>query len=275
MKWLTQLSGARSLNSANRLPVFFIGHGSPMNALENNAFTAEWKNLFAGLTGVRALVMVSAHWVTNGTQVTAMPQPRTIHDFAGFPRELYRVNYPAPGSAEIAQEVIAVLKPRPATTDYTWGLDHGTWSILVHALPDAKIPVLQLSMDAKATPADFFAIGRSLRPLREQGILLCGSGNIVHNLSRVDWSRLDAPGFAHDWAKEAAEISRNYLLNREWQKLVDFPALPQSMQIAINTAEHYVPLIYMLGAAYEEEELRLFNDVAVGGALTMTSVRFG
>ncbi|HNE19077.1 MAG TPA: 4,5-DOPA dioxygenase extradiol [Turneriella sp.] len=271
----TLSSGALFLNNPNRLPAFFIGHGSPMNALEKNAFTAEWRNMFTGLTGVRALLMVSAHWVTHGTQVTAMPQPRTIHDFGGFPRELYQVSYPAPGSAEIAQEVIAALEPRPAKADTSWGLDHGTWSILVHALPDAKIPVLQLSIDGKASPADFFAIGRSLRPLREQGILLCGSGNIVHNLSRVDWSRLDETGFAHDWAKEAAEISRGYLLNRDWQKLVDFPALPQSMQIAINTAEHYVPLIYMLGAAYEEENLRLFNDTPVGGALTMTSVQFG
>jgi 4,5-DOPA dioxygenase extradiol len=246
-----------------------------MNAVENNSFTTEWKKMFAGLTGVRALLMVSAHWVTPGSQVTAMPQPRTIHDFGGFPRELYEVSYPAPGSAEIAQEVIAALQPRPAKADTGWGLDHGTWSILVHALPEAKIPVLQLSIDDQASPADFFSIGRSLRPLRDQGILLCGSGNIVHNLSRVDWSRLDEPGFAHDWAKEAAGLSRDYITNRQWQKLVDFPALPQSMQIAINTAEHYVPLIYILGAAYEEESLRLFNDVAVGGALTMTSVQFG
>lgn len=246
-----------------------------MNAVEQNAFTAEWKNMFAELSGVRALLMVSAHWVTPGSQVTAMPQPRTIHDFGGFPRELYQASYPAPGSAEIAAEVIAALQPRPAKADTSWGLDHGTWSILVHALPAPKIPVLQLSIDGKASPSDFFAIGRSLRPLREEGILVCGSGNIVHNLSRVDWSRLDEPGFAHDWAKEAAEISRDYLTNRQWQKLVDFPSLPQSMQIAINTAEHYVPLIYMLGAAYEEENLGLFNDVAVGGALTMTSVRFG
>lgn len=246
-----------------------------MNAIRQNVFTAEWENMFAELSGVRALLMVSAHWITRGLQITAMPQPRTIHDFGGFPQELYQVSYPAPGSAAIAGEVMAALQPRPVKADTDWGLDHGTWSILVHALPAPKIPVLQLSIDGKAAPADFFAIGRSLRPLREQGILLCGSGNIVHNLSRIDWSRLDEPGFAHDWAKEAAEISRFCLTNRHWQKLVDFPLLPQSMQIAINTAEHYVPLIYMLGAAYEEEKLHLFNDVAVGGALTMTSVRFG
>ncbi len=246
-----------------------------MNALENNTFTAEWKRIFLGLTGVRALLMVSAHWVTVGTQVTAMEEPRTIHDFAGFPRSLYQISYPAPGSVEIAQEVIEALEPRRVLPDTAWGLDHGTWSILVHALPEANIPVLQLSIDRKASPGDFFAIGRALRPLREKGILVCGSGNIVHNLSRVDWSRLDEVGFAHDWAQEAAEISRHYLLNRDWQKLVDFPALPQCMQIAINTAEHYVPLLYLLGAAYEDENIRLFNDVAVGGALTMTSVQFG
>lgn len=246
-----------------------------MNALEENSFTTEWKSMFAGLAGVRALLMVSAHWVTHGTCVTAVQQPRTIHDFAGFPRELYQVNYPAPGSAEIANEVIASLAPRPAKADTSWGLDHGTWSVLLHALPAAKFPVLQLSIDAKASPADFFAIGRSLRPLRDAGILLCGSGNIVHNLSRVDWSRLNEPGFGHDWALEAAALSCDYLVHRQWQKLVDFPSLPQSLQIAINTAEHYVPLIYVLGAAYEEENLRLFNNVAVGGALTMTSVQFG
>jgi 4,5-DOPA dioxygenase extradiol len=246
-----------------------------MNAIENNSFTKERKKMFAGLTGVRALLMVSAHWVTHGSQVTAMAQPRTIHDFGGFPRELYEVHYPAPGSPEIAQEILAALKGREVKANATWGLDHGTWSILVHALPEAKIPVLQLSIDGKASPADFFNIGRSLRPLRDQGILLCGSGNIVQNLSQVDWSRLDEVGFAHDWAKEASDLVRALLLQRQWQKLVDFPGLPQSIQMAINTAEHYVPLIYMLGAAYEEESLRLFNDVAVGGALTMTSVQFG
>ena len=156
MKWLTQLLGAPSLNSANRLPVFFIGHGSPMNALEENPFTTEWQHMFSGLTGVRALVVVSAHWVTHGSQVTAVAAPRTIHDFGGFPRELYQVNYPAPGSEAIAEDIIAALAPRQVKADKARGLDHGTWSILVHALPEAQIPVLQLSIDGRATPADFF-----------------------------------------------------------------------------------------------------------------------
>lgn len=246
-----------------------------MNALEDNPFTRAWRTMFAGLTGIRALLMISAHWVTRQSRVTAMEHPCTIHDFGGFPPQLYEVVYPAKGSPAVAQEVIAALKKYSPLADDDWGLDHGTWSILVHALPEPEIPVLQLSIDGTASPQDFFAMGQSLRVLRERGILLCGSGNIVHNLRLVDWARLNEIGYAHDWAEEASGIAREYLLNRQWQKLVDFPSLPQSMQLAINSAEHYVPFVYMLGAAYEDEALQLFNDVAVGGALTMTSVRWG
>lgn len=246
-----------------------------MNALEENDFTREWKFLLQGLENIRAIVFISAHWVTHGTKLTAMEKPRTIHDFFGFPRALYEVQYAAPGSPQIAGELIQTLSPHSATADLTWGLDHGTWSILVHALPEPKIPVLQLSIDGTASPADFFAIGRVLRPLRDKGILLCGSGNIVHNLGLVDWQRLDEIGYAHDWAKEAQALANEYLTTRKWQKLVDFMTLPEYMQKAINSAEHYVPLVYVLGAAYDDEPLHLFNDVAVGGALTMTSVRLG
>lgn len=247
-----------------------------MNALEDNAFTREWKSLTENLTGIRALLFISAHWVTRGTQVTAMEKPRTIHDFGGFPRELFQVQYPAPGSPQIAAEIIAALAPRySATGDNSWGLDHGTWSILVHMAPRAEIPVLQLSIDGTAGTQDFFAIGAALRPLRDAGILVCGSGNIVHNLSRVDWARLDETGFAHDWAREADDLAQNYIKDHEWDKLIAFRELPQSMQTAINSAEHYVPLLYILGAAYPEEPIRFFNATAVGGALTMTSVRFG
>ncbi|MCX7632971.1 MAG: 4,5-DOPA dioxygenase extradiol [Turneriella sp.] len=258
----------------NNLPVFFIGHGSPLNALEDNPFTRNWRELFTALD-MRAVLFISAHWLTVGSYVTAAPEPETIHDFSGFPAELYHIRYPAPGSPEIAQEICNALAFFTAEPDTRWGLDHGTWSILLHALPDARIPVLQLSIDLKLEAQDYFRIGQLLRPLRQEGILICGSGNIVHNLKLLDWTRLDRYGYAFDWAAEADAIVKECLQERQWHKLVEFRKLPHSVQLAINSGEHFVPLLYILGAAYPEEPLRIFNDVAIGGALTMTSVQLG
>lgn len=247
-----------------------------MNALEKNEFTASWQAVGAGLSGVRAILVVSAHWLTPGTQVTAMEQPQTIHDFGGFPKELFAVQYPAPGAPAIADELTALLQATaPVRKNFNWGLDHGAWSILVHMFPAADVPVLQLSIDADATPEHYFAIGRALRPLREQGILIVGSGNIVHNLRLVDWARLGERNFAADWAREAMDISGKLLRDKDWQSLIAYEKLPQSMQLAINSAEHYFPLLYILGAGYDDDPVKLFNDVAVGGALSMTSLQLG
>jgi 4,5-DOPA dioxygenase extradiol len=247
-----------------------------MNALEKNDFTESWRTAASDLKSLHAILIVSAHWLTPGTQVTAMERPQTIHDFGGFPKELFAVQYPAPGSPELAEKIIAHLDGKATVRkNFNWGLDHGAWSILVHMFPDANVPVVQLSIDADATPEHYFALGRALRPLRDEGILIVGSGNIVHNLRLVDWARLGERDYATDWAREAMEISGKLLRDKDWQSLIAYQKLPQSMQLAINSAEHYFPLLYILGAGYDDEPLRLFNDVAVGGALSMTSLQIG
>lgn len=247
-----------------------------MNALEKNEFTEAWHAAVKDLQNVRAILVVSAHWLTSGTQVTAMAKPPTIHDFGGFPRALFEVEYPAPGSPELAERVAALLADTTAVKQtHDWGLDHGAWSILVHMFPHAPLPVIQLSIDTQATPEQYFSLGRALRPLRDEGILLMGSGNIVHNLRLVDWHRLNERDFAADWAREAMNISGKLLREKDWQSLIEFPNLPESMQLAINSAEHYIPLLYILGAGHDDEPVTLFNDVAVGGALSMTSLCLG
>lgn len=258
-----------------RLPVFFLGHGSPMNALEKNFFTEAWRNLLVGFPPPRAILFVSAHWVTRGTQVTAMEAPRTIHDFGGFPPELYEVEYHAKGSPSVAQEIIEALHPQYVVQkDFEWGLDHGTWSILVHTKPPKETPILQLSLDLSINPTKFLEIGKRLQGLRDRGVLLCGSGNIVHNLRLVDWNRFDEKDYAHPWAREADTLIRDAVLKRDFETLTAFESFPQSMQWAINSAEHYIPLLYMLGATDANESVSVFNAKAVAGALTMTSFRW-
>lgn len=247
-----------------------------MNAIEKTPFSETWSNLAHGLEGIRAVLVVSAHWVTRGTRVTAMERPRTIHDFGGFPPELFAVKYPAPGSPAIADEIAAALGPAvPVKPDFNWGLDHGAWSILVHIFPDAALPVLQLSIDGEIDPLKYLEIGKALRPLREKGIFIIASGNIVHNLQLVDWRRLDDIDFAFDWAREADAFTQKHIREKNYEELARFRTMPQSMQTAINSAEHFIPLLYTLGAAHDDEEPQFFNAQAVGGALTMTSVRFG
>lgn len=247
-----------------------------MNAIENNVFTAAWKRVADAIPRPRAVLCISAHWLTRGTQVTADSKPKTIHDFGGFPRELYQVQYGAPGSPEIAREIQAALKGTAAVTLSTdWGLDHGTWSILIHMHANADIPVLQLSIDATARESEFIKIGQALRPLRDKGILIMGSGNIVHNLRLTDWSRLNDLDYGFDWARAADNFVATALKTRKWEALARFQDFSEAMQKAVNSAEHFIPLLYILGAAYETEVPEFFNQVAVGGALTMTSVKFG
>ena len=254
----------------------FVGHGSPMNAIERNSFSEKWRSIGEALPHPRAVVCISAHWLTRGTQVTSNLKPKTIHDFGGFPQALYEVQYPAPGSPEVAQEIKAALaKLAPVTLSENWGLDHGTWSILRHIHPAADVPVLQLSIDSSASGETFFRIGEQLRPLRDKGIFFVGSGNIVHNLRLVDWNRLNEKGYAHDWAREADALVQKLIRERDYAKLIQWTALGKSMELAVNSAEHYVPLLYILGLSHANEMPSFFNAEAVGGALTMTSVRFG
>ena len=254
----------------------FIGHGSPMNAIERNSFSEKWRSIGEALPHPRAVVAISAHWLTRGTQVTSNKKPKTIHDFGGFPQALYQVEYPAPGSPDIANEIKAALgNHTPVTLTEEWGLDHGTWSILRHIHPAADVPVLQLSIDATASGETFFRIGEKLRPLRDKGILFLGSGNIVHNLRLVDWNRLNEKGFAHDWAREADAMVQKLIRERDYAKLIQWTALGKSIELAVNSAEHFVPLLYVLGLSHPDEKPEFFNAEAVGGALTMTSVRFG
>ena len=262
-----------------RLPTLFIGHGSPMNAIEKNTFSATWQALGRELLSdlpIRAVLVISAHWLKRGSFVTAMEKPQTIHDFGGFPPELFAVQYPAPGSPEVAEEISAALAHVTAVKkDYNWGLDHGAWSILTHIFPRAETPVVQLAIDADAPPEMYLKIGAALRPLREKGILIFGSGNIVHNLHLVDWRRLNQLDYAFDWAREADTQTQRLVLEKKYDELTRFDDMPQNMKTAINSAEHFIPLLYILGSAFPDETPVFFNTLAVGGALTMTSVRFG
>jgi 4,5-DOPA dioxygenase extradiol len=263
-----------SSGNTNTMPVLFIGHGSPMNAIEDNLFSRKWKELGETLPEPKAILCVSAHWETRGVYVTAMDNPKTIHDFGGFPRELYSVQYPAPGDPGVAAEVIKAVKNVEIAPDQGWGLDHGTWSILKHMYPEAGIPVIQLSLDPAKPPEFHYELGRSLARFREQGILIIGSGNLVHNLRMVAWERLNEPGFGYDWALEANEKIKKFIVEGDHPSLIHFRSLGRSFDLAIPTTEHFLPLLYILGLTKENEHPEFFNDAPVAGSLTMTSVIF-
>lgn len=262
----------------DRLPALFLGHGSPMNAIEDNLFVQGFKDLATKLRVTPAAVLcVSAHWETRGTQVTAMAQPRTIHDFGGFPQALFDVQYPAPGHPELAHALAAAEGlGHHVATDHEWGLDHGTWSVVKHLFPDADVPVLQLSLDRNMTPAQHYDLAGQLKRLRERGVLVVGSGNLVHNLRMVDWARMNDVGHGFDWAIEASDAMRGWILDGNHRALMEAPASGQrAFQLAIPTAEHYLPLMYVLGMQAPNERVSLFNDHAMAGSLTMTSVALG
>jgi 4,5-DOPA dioxygenase extradiol len=257
------------------LPALFVGHGSPMNALEENDFTRAWKQLGEEIPRPKAVLCVSAHWLTRGTFVTAMQNPRTIHDFGGFPQALFEVQYPAPGSPAFAREVQSLLPGANIGLDGEWGLDHGTWSVLRHVYPKADVPVLQLSIDY-ARPGRFhFEMGRQLARLRREGYLVIGSGNIVHNLRRVDFSQIDTPGYGYEWAIELNDRVKHQILEDDPEPLIDWASMGPSAHLAIPTPDHYDPLLYVLGMREAGDSVSFFNDVAVAGSLTMTSVRIG
>lgn len=264
----------KALRAGPTMPAFFFGHGNPMNALQANAYTEAWAAIGRELPRPRAIVVVSAHWYLPGTWVTAMRAPRTIHDFGGFPRELYEVVYPAPGSPALAREIQERLAPAPVGLDETeWGLDHGTWSVLRHVFPDASIPVVQLGIDETQTASVHYALGGRLTALRDAGVLLVGSGNLVHNLHAYAWGGHPVQPF--DWAVRFEARARALLLAGDHAPLVAYESLGRDAMLSVPTPEHYLPLVYVMGARREGEPVSFPVDGIDGGSVSMLTVRIG
>jgi 4,5-DOPA dioxygenase extradiol len=264
-----------SFAATDKMPVLFLGHGSPMNAIEENEFVAGFRKTGEELPRPKAILVVSAHWETKGTFVTAMQNPRTIHDFGGFPKALFEVQYSAPGSPELATETKNTIKKTEVGLDHSWGLDHGAWSVVKHLYPNADIPVIQMSIDHDQTPHYHYELAKELASLRQKGVLIIGSGNMVHNLGMVAWDKLNIPDYAFDWALEASYKMKQFILSGDHQQLINFSSQGKPFQLAIPTPEHYLPLLYTLALKEENETISLFNDKAIGGSLTMTSVKIG
>lgn len=257
-------------NRSEKMPVLFIGHGNPMNALEENEFTLKMKNLAENLPRPKAILCISAHWQSRGSLVTAMKQPPTIHDFGGFPDELHRVQYHAPGSEALASRIKDLIPN--VSADMNWGLDHGCWTILKHMYPLADIPVVELSMDLGLTSQEHFNLAQNLTPLREEGILIIGSGNLIHNLRLVDWKNIDTIGFGHSWAVIAQQQINGLILKRDMKSLIHYREMGTEINLAAPTPDHFLPLLYVMATMNESDTLKLFNDQLIAGSLSMTSV---
>ncbi len=263
------------LSSTDKMPVLFLGHGSPMNAIEENEFVTGFRNVAKEIPKPNAILCVSAHWETRGTMVTAMEHPVTIHDFGGFPKELYDVQYPAPGSPQLAKETKELVKKTEVKLDEKWGLDHGAWSVIKHLYPKADIPVIQMSLDYYQGPQYHYELAKELASLRNKGVLIIGSGNMVHNLRMVAWDKLNTDNYGYDWALEAREKMKHFILDDDHKALINYSAQGKPFQLSVPTPEHYLPLLYTLALKEKGDEISLFNDKAVGGSLTMTSVKIG
>lgn len=257
------------------LPVLFIGHGSPMNGIEQNVFSNNWSALAQTIPTPQAVLVVSAHWFTKGTHITAMDFPRTIHDFGGFPEALFQVQYPAPGHPMLAAETAGLIHSTPVHLSHDWGLDHGAWTVVRHMYPKANIPVLQLSIDYTKGPQYHYEIAREMQSLRKKGVLIIGSGNMVHNLSMVAWDQLSAPEYGYDWAYEINDQFKQLIASHQHESLMNYTGLGKEALWAIPTPEHYLPLIYTLGLQQDNDSLSFFNDKIVGGSITMTSLQIG
>jgi 4,5-DOPA dioxygenase extradiol len=251
------------------MPVLFTGHGSPMNGIEDNPFSATWEKLGSELEAPSAVICISAHWLTRGTRITAMETPRTIHDFGGFPQELFDVQYAAPGNPELAKETASLIHKTEVALDHEWGLDHGTWSVIRRMYPKANIPVLQLSIDYTKPPQYHYELAGELEALRKKGVLIVGSGNMVHNLRIMDWNK-QTTGF--DWAIEMNEKFKSLIHTNDHKSLIDFENLGQAAKLSIPTSEHYLPLLYVLGLKSEKDKVSFFNDNLTMGSISMTSV---
>ena len=255
------------------MPAIFFGHGNPMNALQQNAWTEGWAAIGKDIPKPKGIVCVSAHWYLPATLVTAMERPRTIHDFGGFPRELYDIKYPAPGLPELAARVRDLLAPVPVGLDDNWGLDHGTWSVLVHAFPDADVPVIQLSIDETQTPEFHYELARQLAPLREEGVLVIGSGNLVHNLHTYAWGRYNVEPF--DWAVRFEENARALLREGNHGPLIAYESLGKDGRLSIPTPDHYLPLLYVIALQQESDEVNFLVEGFDGGSVSMLTLKIG
>lgn len=253
-----------------RMPVMFAGHGSPMNAIEDNEFSRTWKQLGKILPKPKAILCISAHWMTSGeTFVTAMDNPKTIHDFGGFPQELFAAQYPAPGAKKWAEDTMALVTKAPVKPSHDWGLDHGCWSVLLPMFPEATIPVFQLSLDLSKPPQWHYDLASQLKSLREQGVLIVGSGNIVHNLGRMQWGEA-----AYDWAIEFDKWSEEKIASGDHQALIAYSGMGKIAELAIPTNEHYLPLLYALALQDKKDQLHFFNEKTLMGSISMRSVLF-
>ena len=268
-------SVTRNFGKSSKMPVLFIGHGSPMNGIQDNEFVQGFKNQAKQLEKPNAIIVVSAHWETKGTYVTAMENPRTIHDFGGFPQELYQVQYPAPGHPELAKEISHSFSPEGTVQlDDKWGLDHGSWTVVKHLYPEADVPVIQLSLDYRLSPQQHFELARQLKELRNKGVLIVGSGNIVHNLRRINFSKMNEH-YAYDWNLEVDSKIKQWIKSGDDHHIINYKEQGKAFDLAIPTPEHYIPLLYTLALRDKEDETLIFNDKPLGGSISMTSVKFG
>jgi 4,5-DOPA dioxygenase extradiol len=261
------------LTETEKMPVLFLGHGSPMNAIEENEFVTGFRNIGKDIPKPTAILVISAHWETKGTFVTAMERPRTIHDFGGFPQALFNVQYLAPGSPNLAKETKRIIHKTQVGLDEKWGLDHGTWSVVKHLYPKADVPVIQMSIDYTQGGQYHYDLAKELATLRKKGVLIIGSGNMVHNLGMVAWDKLNADSYGYDWAIEANDTMKKYILSDNHQPLINFKSQGKAFDLAIPSPEHYLPLIYTLALKENKEKITIFNDKAVAGSLTMTSLK--
>lgn len=262
-----------------KMPVLFVGHGSPMNAIEDNEFSTRWRKMGKEIPTPKAVLIVSAHWLTRGTHITAMQQPKTIHDFGGFPKELHEVQYPAPGDPELAKFTSSLFKSTNVGLDHDWGLDHGAWSVAIQMFPEANIPMLQLSIDYHKGPSYHYELAKELAALRKKGVLILASGNMVHNLGMMkvpgnNFSNFNQE-FGYDWAFEMNTIFKDKIANKDHQPLLKYESLHKDAKLAIPTPDHYYPLLYALALQDDKDGISFFNDKVVAGAFTMTSVKIG
>ena len=258
-----------------KMPVLFVGHGSPMNAIEENEFVEGWRNLGKTIPRPKAILVVSAHWETKGTYVTAVQKPQTIHDFGGFPKALFDVQYPAPGSPELANETKRIITKTTVGLDEKWGLDHGAWSVIRRIYPEADVPVIELSLDYSQGPQYHYDLAKQLAALRNKGVLIIGSGNLVHNLRMVAWDKMNEPEYGFDWAIQANNKFKQLIQSGNHKELINYTSLGREVQLAVPTPDHYLPLLYTLALKDKNEPVSFFNDKPVMGSLTMTSVRIG
>lgn len=266
---------SQTFASTEKMPVLFLGHGSPMNAIEENEFVAGFRNIGKTIPKPKAVLCISAHWETLGTKVTAMEKPKTIHDFGGFPKALFEVQYPVLGSPLLANEIKNNVPKNEIGLDDKWGLDHGAWSVIKHLYPAADVPVIQLSLDYSKPPKYHYELAKELSWLRQKGVLIIGSGNMVHNLKLVAWDKINVDNFSYAWATEANSKMKSFILENDYNSLINYKLLGRAFELAIPTPEHFLPLLYTIALKSKNEKTTLFNDKAVAGSLSMTSLKIG